>query len=429
MVNCTSPKTKVKPTAVRRDRCCDRSSVCPAGCIAKMEHAMSDSHNNDSLDLGPSSADLNSDESLIKFRQQLGANLKRRREVKEKSQRQFASECSIAQSQLSEIERGKTLPTWEALFSMCRGLDVKPSTIINQAESGHIGSSRIFPFSRVNDSYESRLGKSATEKHLLAEFIAYLFRTKYREMVVGIDGGTTNQFVADAIGRDVSQGNDTVKMIVTNHIGIPRRVSVGEKAPEVYLTAGIFRPDRKTLFGRRAVRSLEAYQSLAASVVGVNGGRFPDVFTIAGLEDDLKHGFMQQSQDVIIPVEPSKWNYVSGLSLANLVDLVEKQGKRVFILTTPPIDPDATSIHANRPSANQTDALIENACEMIDCGCLHDVAYALIGNQTEDQRLPAIKTPDVDIHKVARSVADIKDVINSHHKHGVVLQFCLAPPA
>ncbi len=298
-----------------------------------------------------------------KFLQRLGQVLRSKREEAVLTQRELGERCNLKQSQISAVENGKLAPTVDALMMICEELKLRSSSVIQQAEGGGFVSPSLFPFSRMADSYESRLEQWSFEKHCLAEVIAEKFRTEYANQFVGIDGGTTNQYLAEAIGRDVSRGLPTVGMIVTNHIGIPERVSTGKNAPNVLLTGGVFRDDRKTLIGPAATESLKEME-FAVAVVGANGFRYPSLFTRAGLEDTVKQMFMERSNAVMLPLDPSKWGQVSGSKLKTIGDLTA-QRKKVYIFG---ICPGNTDDRSRQPAGalQFRDTFQENAKEIID---------------------------------------------------------------
>ena len=166
-----------------------------------------------------SSAEETSAKALL---QRLGDVVKAKRVELGLSQRELAERALLKQSQISEIENGLASISLSALTSICRSLHERVATVVYQAEATAFAVPSILPFSRIGDAYDTRLGKSAFAKHCLAEFVAHLFRTKYRNESVGVDGGTTNQFLAEAIGRDVALGRKTEGMIVTNHEGMQK---------------------------------------------------------------------------------------------------------------------------------------------------------------------------------------------------------------
>lgn len=298
------------------------------------------------------------------LRARLGVCIKNTRQQLGIAQSQLAVRSELTQSQISDLETGKSSASLETLAAVSCALNVRMATLIYEAEATAYPSPSILPFSRMSDSYDARLVEWGLAKHYLAEYVAFLFRSNYQSQVVGIDGGTMNQFLADSIGRDIVKGQRTIGMIITNHIGVPERVSTGQNAPSVFVTGGVFRTDRKTLIGEHVALSLQKFQ-MAAAVVGINGFQFPSMFTKAGMENDLKSAFMSKSNDIIVAIDPPKWGQISGSTLQNVDDLV-KNDKRVILLGVYPVDAVADISTTDKAQIKKmTSAFVDNVKSMI----------------------------------------------------------------
>jgi DeoR/GlpR family transcriptional regulator of sugar metabolism len=362
----------------------------------------------------------------VNFLERLGKAIKARRDVFGWPQSLLAERSRLTQSQISAIETGRSSPTVESLAALADAFDCKVSAIISQAEASPYRIASILPF-----SYEARLEQCALAKHFLAEYVAYLFRSDYANQTVGIDGGTTNQFLAEAIGRDAAREHQTVSMIVTNHIGVPEKVRTVPGAPDVFVTSGVYRPDRKTLFGPAVVRSLDEFE-LAASVIGVNGLKFPSMFTKAGMENDLKNAFIRKSRDIIVPVDPQKWDYVSGSNLNNVLDLVADKGKRVILVGAYPVEM-ASDLHAADDSRidQLNNAFHANLRRIFNSERVHVRAtFATVEMSATPNDIPKIEPTNFDLQLecLTNLTAEMEQRIRPCERIGSVVAFLISQP-
>jgi len=244
----------------------------------------------------------------------------------------------VGQSQLSEIENGKRTPKLEALLDICDALNLSLSTLIHDAElSGPPGTPPIRSYSRPLDSYDARLGQAVSEKRWIAEYVAFLLNRDYEGQTVGIDGGTTHEFVGQAIGRYVVAKLPTVSSILTNHICIPEAVSLSGMAPHVILTGGRYRAERKTMVGPEVVSAIESCP-LKASLVGTNGFDFPCLYTGEGSENDVKLAYLKRASEVFLAIDPLKWGRQTSarplVDIRKLLDNTSEENPKTISLIT-----------------------------------------------------------------------------------------------
>lgn len=202
--------------------------------------------------------------------------------------------------------------------------------------------------------YESRVGHWRLEKRGIGALVAASLHN-LKGQSVAIDGGSTNMAIARALCLDAAKGNRSVGIIMTNHTEIFEMFSKAQNGPELYVTGGALRRDRKTLIGPETVQAIKNYR-FAVSIVGVNCFNYPFVMTGSGMENDVKIELIRSSaRYVVFPFDSSKWGAAAGRLLSNIPDLVVQEKKVVCLVTSYPhegsqLEPDD---HATRLRCRQ----------------------------------------------------------------------------
>lgn len=198
--------------------------------------------------------------------------------------------------------------------------------------------------------YNRRQELARLEKLAIGKVISYMLaRGNYPGESVGIDGGTTNEAVAEVLSREAANNEYKKRVLVTNHRLIPQFVSQQSDRFHVIGIGGLYRPDRETFVGDHAIQSIRRLQC-SASVLGINSFNPPWLLTSSGREDGIKRAFIRSSRDIILAFDSSKWGVHTGSKLVELPDLfrsnylLDPDGRTVHIVTTYPVVTDTDKI-------------------------------------------------------------------------------------
>jgi DeoR family transcriptional regulator, fructose operon transcriptional repressor len=219
-----------------------------------------------------------------------------------------------------------------AVETVRRDLDVlQRRGLVRRVHGGAIAAHRL----SHEFTFPERKGRNPEQKKKIAQVAAQYLP---EEGCVFVDGGTTTEFMAEALR------NKPKLMVVTNSLTLASMI--GESSTQVFLLGGRIRPTTLSSIGARTVAELKNFKAQIA-FLGTNGVDLESGFTTVDPDEAaVKQVMIKNATEVIVLADNSKF----GASYSSLFASFDE------------VDRVVTDVEADR---SHIDAITETGIEVV----------------------------------------------------------------